>query len=157
MASGIHSQMAHQAKLMPYKKLTIIFRISIRACFPSQVTRGERVSVTFNLRIFHVFRTKYRNTSRKIYKKQLNKAYYEYINNLIETPSSDQPKKFWRFVKSKRQDKIGINTLEEDNPGEKPHRIFEDLQGLSKTCQRSLKTRIFKGSLKDLLKIFKDL
>ena len=115
MASGIHSQMAHQAKLMPYKKLTIIFRISIRACFPSQVTRGERVSVTFNLRIFHVFRTKYRNTSRKIYKKQLNKAYYEYINNLIETPSSDQPKKFWRFVKSKRQDDIGINTLEEDN------------------------------------------
>ena len=108
MASGIHSQMAHQAKLMPYKKLTIIFRISIRACFPSQVTRGERVSVTFNLRIFHVFRTKYRNTSRKIYKKQLNKAYYEYINNLIETPSSDQPEKFWRFVKSKRQDKIGI-------------------------------------------------
>ena len=52
--------------------------------FPSQVTRGERVSVTFNLRIFHVFRTKYRNTC-KIYKKQLNKAYYEYINNLIET------------------------------------------------------------------------
>ena len=35
--------------------------------------------------------------------------------NLIETPSSDQPKKFWRFVKSKRQDNIGINTLEEDN------------------------------------------
>ena len=82
--------------------------------FHHKVTRGERVSVTFNLRIFHVFRTKYRNT-RKIYKKQLNKAYYEYINNLIETPSSDQPKKFWRFVKSKRQDKIGINTLEEDN------------------------------------------
>ena len=43
------------------------------------------------------------------------------------------------------------------HPGEKPHRIFEDLQGLSKTCQRSLKTRIFKGSVKDLqrsLKIF---
>ena len=66
------------------------------------------------MRIFHVFRTKYRNTC-KIYKKQLNKVYYEYINNLIETPISDQPKKFWRFVKSKRQDNIGINTLEEDN------------------------------------------
>lgn len=41
-------------------------------------------------------------------------------------------------------------------PGEKSL-IFEDLQGLSKTCQRSLKTRIFKGSVKDLqrsLKIF---
>ena len=32
--------------------------------------------------------------------------------NLIETPSSDQPNKFWRFVKSKRKDNIGINTLE---------------------------------------------
>ena len=29
------------------------------------------------------------------------------INNLIETPCSDRPKKFWRFVKSKRQDNIG--------------------------------------------------
>ena len=36
------------------------------------------------------------------------------------------------------------------DPGEKPHRIFEDLQGLTKTCQRSLRTRIFKRSLKDL-------
>ena len=49
-------------------------------------------------------RTKYRNTL-KIYKKKFNEAYYDYfINNLIETPSSDQPKKFWRFVDSKRQD-----------------------------------------------------
>ena len=59
-------------------------------------------------------RTKYRDT-RKIYRKQLNKTYYDYINNLIETPSSDQPKNFWRFVKSKRQDNIGVSTLEEDN------------------------------------------
>ena len=35
-------------------------------------------------------------------------------------------------------------------PGEKPHRIFEDLQGLSETRQRSLNTRIFKESFKDL-------
>ena len=96
------------------QKVDYYFQDFNQSMFPSQVTRGERVSVTFNLRIFHVFRTKYRNTC-KIYKKQLNKAYYEYINNLIETPSSDQPKKFWRFVKSKRQNNIGINTLEEDN------------------------------------------
>ena len=115
MASGICSQMAHQAKLRcPTKSWLLFSGFQSEHIFPSQVTRGERVSVTFNLRIFHVFRTKYRNTC-KIYKKQLNKAYYEYINNLIETPSSDQPKKFWRFVKSKRQDNIGINTLEEDN------------------------------------------
>ena len=49
-------------------------------------------------------KTKYRNT-RKIYKTQLNKAYYDYINNLIATPSSRQLEKFERFVKSKRQDK----------------------------------------------------
>ena len=99
----------------PTYYITVLFSgFQSEHIFPSQVTRGERVSVTFNLRIFHVFRTKYRNTC-KIYKKQLDKAYYEYINNLIETPISDQPEKFWRFVKSKRQDNIGINTLEEDN------------------------------------------
>ena len=52
-------------------------------------------------------RTKYRDT-RKIYRKQLN-------NSTPSSPSSDQPKNFWRFVKSKRQDNIGVNTLEEDN------------------------------------------
>ena len=59
-------------------------------------------------------RTKYRNT-RKIYRKQLDKAYHNYINNLIETPGPDQPKKFWKFVKSKRHDNIGIDTLDRDN------------------------------------------
>ena len=45
---------------------------------------------------------------------------------------------------------VSSNQLSLVVPGEKPHRIFEDLQGLSKTCQRSLRTRIFKRSLKDL-------
>ena len=123
MASGIFGQMAHQASTVrwpirqswcPTKSWLLFSGFQSEHIFPSQVTRGGRVSITFNLRIFHVFRTKYRNTC-KIYKKQLNKAYCEYINNLIETPISDQPEKFWRFVKSKRQDNIGINTLEEDN------------------------------------------
>ena len=36
---------------------------------------------------------------------------HDYINNLIETPSSDQPKKnFADLLKSKRQDDIRINT-----------------------------------------------
>ena len=35
-------------------------------------------------------------------------------------------------------------------------RIFEDLQRPAKTCKRSLKIRIFQGSLKDLWKIFED-
>ena len=60
--------------------------------------RGDRVYITFTSRIFHVNRTKYRNTC-KIYKKQLNEIYHDYINNVIETPSSDQPKKLCRFVK----------------------------------------------------------
>lgn len=34
------------------------------------------------------------------------------------------------------------------NPGVKPHRFVGDLLGLSKTRQKSLKTSIFKGSLK---------
>ena len=117
MASGICSQMAHQVKLRcPTKSWLLFSGFQSEHIFPSQLSykRRSRVSITFNLRIFHVFRTKYRNTC-KIYKKQLNKAYCEYINNLIETPISDQPEKFWRFVKSKRQDNIGINTLEEDN------------------------------------------
>ena len=42
MASGIHSQMAHAGKADALQKVDYYFRISIRACFPSQVTRGER-------------------------------------------------------------------------------------------------------------------
>ena len=76
--------------------------------------RGDRVYITFTSRIFHVNRTKYRNTC-KIYKKQLNEIYHDYINNLIETPSSDQPRNFADLLKSKRQDDIRINILEEDN------------------------------------------
>ena len=40
MASGIRDLMGHQAKLMPFKKLTVIFGISVRICF-SRVTRGR--------------------------------------------------------------------------------------------------------------------
>ena len=36
-------------------------------------------------------------------------------------------------------------------------RIFKDLWRSAKTCKRSLKMRIFQGSLKDLWKIFEDL
>ena len=42
---SIRGQTAHQAKLMPFKKLSVIFGISVRACF-SRVTRdrGDTVS-----------------------------------------------------------------------------------------------------------------
>ena len=82
------------------QKLTVFWEFQSQHVFPSRVTRGrgDRVYITFTSRIFHVNRTKYRNTC-KIYKKQLNEIYHDHINNLIETPSSDQPKKLCRFVK----------------------------------------------------------
>ena len=53
---------------------------------------------------------KFRQT-RKAYKQKLNKSYGDYINNLLELPQEEQPRKFWKFVKSKRQDNMGINML----------------------------------------------
>ena len=38
--------MGHQAKLMPFKKLTVIFGISVRICF-SRVTRGKGDTVLY--------------------------------------------------------------------------------------------------------------
>ena len=46
MASGIRDLMGHQAKLMPFKKLTVIFGISVRICF-SRVTRGRGDTVLY--------------------------------------------------------------------------------------------------------------
>ena len=49
--------------------------------------------------------------TRKAYKQKLNKVYGDYINNLLESSQKEQPKKFWKFVRSKRQDNMGINML----------------------------------------------
>ena len=57
---------------------------------------------------------KFRQT-RKAYKQKLNKAYGDYISNLLQSPQEEQPKKFWKFVKSKRQDNVGINMLYDEN------------------------------------------
>ena len=42
-------------------------------------------------------------------------------------------------------------------PGENLDRIFEDLYRSLRTCQRSLKIRIFQGSFKDLLRSLKEI
>ena len=53
--------------------------------------------------------------TRKAYKQKLNKAYRDYISNLLQSPQEEQPKIFWKFGKSKRQDNVGINMLYDEN------------------------------------------
>ena len=53
------------------------------------------------------------------------------------------------FLKNREKKSLYDNeNLHHGNPGVKPHRFVGDLLGLSKTRQKSLKTNIFKGSLK---------
>ena len=37
------------------------------------------------------------------------------MSNLLQSPQEEQPKKFWKFVKFKRQDNVGINMLYDEN------------------------------------------
>ena len=48
---------------------------------------------------------------RKCVHSQLNKAYRNYINCLLDPEQNKNNKKFWRYVKSKRQDNFGVSTL----------------------------------------------
>lgn len=59
-------------------------------------------------------KVKYRQT-RRAYKRKLNESYWKYINDLLDSSISEQPKRFWSFVKSKRQDSVGIHSIEHNN------------------------------------------
>ena len=59
-------------------------------------------------------KVKYRQT-RRAYKRKLNESYWKYTNDLLDSSISEQPKRFWSFVKSKRQDSVGIHSMEHNN------------------------------------------
>ena len=55
----------------------------------------------------------YRSCQREI-KRELRKAEYNFINNTIEEGlKSNNTKPFWRYIKSRNQDNIGISPLKE--------------------------------------------
>ena len=41
----------------------------------------------------------------------LNKAYWNYINGLLDPEQDRSNKNFWKYVKSKRQDSFGVGSL----------------------------------------------
>ena len=42
---------------------------------------------------------------------QCKDAYNDYIQGIVSTESSSNPKRFWSFIKSKRLDYCGVETL----------------------------------------------
>ncbi|XP_072021445.1 uncharacterized protein [Amphiura filiformis] len=50
-------------------------------------------------------------SARKAYKRNLNKAHNEYISAMLEEDLQQNPKKFWKYVKSKRTDNVGVHPL----------------------------------------------
>ena len=54
--------------------------------------------------------------ARKAYKKNLNKAHNQHISSMLEEDLQSNPKKFWKYVKSKlRTDNVGVHPLKNDN------------------------------------------
>ena len=51
---------------------------------------------------------------RKKTKTEVNKTSNVNVSNLLNNNMKDNPKKFWKYVKSKRQDEIGMPTLKKD-------------------------------------------
>lgn len=45
---------------------------------------------------------------------ELHTAHYQYVNNLLDPESDKTSKSFWKYVKSRKQDSVGIGTLKAD-------------------------------------------
>ena len=45
--------------------------------------------------------------------KECRKAYRDYLNNIINPELSTNPKRFWRFIKSKRCESVGVSPLKD--------------------------------------------
>ena len=51
--------------------------------------------------------------ARKTYKKNLNNAHRQYVSNMLDEDLQHNPKKFWKYVKSKRTDSTGVHPLKD--------------------------------------------
>ena len=70
-------------------------------------------------------RKKKKNKKQKSNKEQAFKTYSDYVSNLLDsTANPDLPtlgKRFWSFIKSMKQDNVGISPLKKNGIGEDVH------------------------------------
>ena len=68
---------------------------------------------------------KKKNKKQKSNKEQAFKTYSDYVSNLLDsTANPDLPtlgKRFWSFIKSMKQDNVGISPLKKNGIGEDVH------------------------------------
>jgi hypothetical protein len=53
---------------------------------------------------------------RSLIRNKLHKNYWDYLNNMLDPQKDNNSTKFWKYIKSRKQDTMGIGTLK--NNGE---------------------------------------
>jgi hypothetical protein len=48
---------------------------------------------------------------RSLIRNKLHKNYWDYLNNMLDPEQDNNSKKFWKYIKSRKQDTMGIGTL----------------------------------------------
>ena len=48
---------------------------------------------------------------RSLITNKLHKNYWDYLNNMLDPEQDNNSKKFWKYIKSRKQDTMGIGTL----------------------------------------------
>ena len=48
---------------------------------------------------------------RSLIRNKLHKNYWDYLNNMLDPEKDNNSKKFWKYIKSRKQDTMGIGTL----------------------------------------------
>ena len=84
---------------------------------------------------------------RKRVHRELRASYWDYVNNLLDPEIDKSNKKFWRFIKARKQDNTGISTLRENG------RIITDSQEKAEVLNNqftSVFTREDTASMPDL-------
>ena len=51
---------------------------------------------------------------RKVLRQHMNTAYMDYVNNLVNPEDDPSNKKLWRYLKSRKQDHVGVSPLKSD-------------------------------------------
>jgi hypothetical protein len=48
---------------------------------------------------------------RSLIRNKLHKNYWDYLNNMLDPKKDNNSKKFWKYIKSRKQDTMGIGTF----------------------------------------------
>ncbi|KXJ16368.1 RNA-directed DNA polymerase from mobile element jockey [Exaiptasia diaphana] len=86
------------------------------------ITKNLKKSLKKKKRLYNIYKRSGLESDKKIYrdfqkslKSKLSKSQDEYIAKTLDSDLRERPKKFWSYIKSKRQDQVGIPPLKNDN------------------------------------------